>query len=164
MYQVGDRVLYGVHGVCQVIDLQKQTINRKSVEYYVLEPVTQEGTRYFVPSQNEKAVAKLRPVLTVAQVDALLNNVGAADVPWIDDENDRKRCYMDLITAGDRLSLLGMVRTLRNHRQLQQLEGKKFHVNDAVLLKEAEKLLFGELSAVLSIPYDQVESYIAFDK
>lgn len=164
VYQVGERVLYGVHGVCQVVELQKQTINRKTVEYYVLEPVTQQGTRYFVPSQNEKAVAKMRPVLTKPQVDALLNDVSTADIPWIDDENERKRCYMELITAGDRLALLGVVRTLRRHRQLQMQDGKKFHVNDAVILKDAEKLLFGELSAVLSVPYEQVESYIEFDK
>ena len=71
MFHVEDQVIYGVHGVCQIIDLQIQKINGKKVEYYVLEPIRQPGARFFVPSQSDIAAAKLRPVLTKEEVDLL---------------------------------------------------------------------------------------------
>ena len=49
MYQVGDRVVYGIHGVCNVIDREQLVVDRKTVSYLVLEPLGQEGTRCMVP-------------------------------------------------------------------------------------------------------------------
>ena len=163
VYCIGDRVLYGIHGVCQIVEIQMQTINKKLVEYYVLEPVSQVGARFFVPSQNEKAVAKLRPVLTREQADVLMHTANLKSVTWSDDDNEKKKYYSELISSGDRAELLAMIRILRNYKQQQLQAGKKFHVNDANFLKEAEKMLFGELSTVLEIPYEQIESYIAWD-
>ena len=64
MFRSGDQVLYGIHGVCNIIAVERKKIGGKSAEYYVLEPVDQVGTRFYVPTQNKTAVAKLRPILT----------------------------------------------------------------------------------------------------
>ena len=45
MYQTGDRVVYGSHGVCCVASLEERVIDRKIVQYLALEPVGQEGAR-----------------------------------------------------------------------------------------------------------------------
>ena len=58
MYQIGDKVLYGMHGVCVVIDLEKRTLDGKQVTYLVLEPAGQSGSRFLVPSHNAAAMAK----------------------------------------------------------------------------------------------------------
>lgn len=160
VYQAGDRVVYGIHGVCQVLELQMQTVNRKKVEYYVLEPVAQTGARFFVPSQNELAVSKMRPVLTKEQIDSLLRSDQSRQNIWIDDENRRKQYYRELIVDGDRAALLSMVRALHSHKEQQTLCGKKFHVSDANFLRDAQKVLYSEFAMVLNIPYEQVEPYI----
>lgn len=160
VYQVGDRVVYGIHGVCQIVDLQIQTVNHKKVEYYVLEPITQSGARFFVPSQNQAAVSKLRSVLTKDEVDLLLKSEQYRQDIWTDDENQRKQYYRQLITEGDRCALMSMIRALHLHRKEQQLTGKKFHVSDANFLRDAEKVLYSEFSIVLGIPYEKVEEYI----
>ena len=57
MYQTGDRVVYGSHGVCCVASLGERIIDRKIVQYLALEPVGQEGARYLVPTHNPAAMA-----------------------------------------------------------------------------------------------------------
>ena len=160
MYQVGDRVVYGVHGVCCVVELQIQTVNRKKVEYYVLEPITQAGARYYVPSHNEIAVSKIRPLLTKEELDALLTSDQIDEDIWIANENDRRQKYRQIIVEGDRCNLLRIVRTLRKHKDEMLQSGKKFHVTDANFLKDAEKTLYSELSIVLNIEYNKVSDYI----
>ena len=54
MFQVRDQIIYGLHGVCRVIGTELKTVNRKKVEYFVLEPVQQPGSRYYVPKGNRR--------------------------------------------------------------------------------------------------------------
>ena len=72
MYQIGEVVLYGIHGVCRVVDTEERVLDRKKVAYLVLEPLEQNGARFFVPSHNPAAMAKLRPVMTKEELDRLL--------------------------------------------------------------------------------------------
>ncbi len=160
MFSIGDQVVYGIHGVCQILELEERSIDRKKVQYYALEPLEQPGARYYVPTQNPVAVAKLRPVLTKSQLDALLASPEAAGNAWISDENQRKQRYRELINSGDRAALISMVSALHKHRKAQLEAGKKFHLSDENFLKDAEKLLSAEFSLVLNISADQVGSYI----
>ena len=72
MYQIGDQVVYGIHGVCAVVELEYRMVDRKRVEYFALEPLDQPGARFYVPTQNQAALSKLRPVLSRAELEALL--------------------------------------------------------------------------------------------
>lgn len=160
MYQCGDQVVYGIHGICKIIELQMQTVSGKKTQYYVLEPVDQAGTRFYVPTQNQTAVAKLRPILTRQELDALLSDSSAAEDTWIADENQRKQRYRELITSGDRAALVCMIQCLHLHKQRQLEAGRKFHLCDENFLRDAEKLLGAEFALVLGIPQDQVAQYV----
>ena len=39
MFQLGELVVYGIHGVCRVKEVQERMVNRVSQQYLVLEPV-----------------------------------------------------------------------------------------------------------------------------
>ena len=160
MFQQGSQVVYGMHGVCTVIGLEIRVVNRNKVEYYVLEPVKQSGDRYYVPTQNTAAVAKLKPILDKKQLDSLLSSLKAAKDTWIADENQRKQKYRELITSGDRAALLSMVRALHIHKDAQLAQGRKLHLCDENFLRDAESLLGGEFSLVLGIAPNEVSSYI----
>lgn len=160
MYQCGQQVIYGIHGVCRILSTEVQTVNKKKVEYYVLEPVDQSGARFYVPVRNETAVAKLRPVITLQELDKLLQSQKGSSNVWIPDENQRKQCYRDLICSGDRAALLSMVRSLHEHKAQQLSTGRKFHLCDENFLRDAQKLLDLEFSIVLGISQDKVEEYI----
>lgn len=160
MYQTGDLVMYGVHGVCTVVDVETRKVDRKTAQYLVLEPREQTGSRYLVPTGNPNAMAKLRPMLTVQELEALLSSGEVRQDCWIADENQRKQHYRELIGSGDRTALLRMVRTLHAHKQAQQALGRKFHLCDENFLRDAQRLLSTEFSVILGITPAEVGPYV----
>lgn len=54
-----------------------------------------------------------------------------------------------------------MIRELYIHKQEQLKNGKKMHLSDEQLMKEAERLLYSEFSLVLNIRADEVPKFIA---
>lgn len=160
MYEIGEKVLYGIHGVCRISDREERMVDRVKRQYLVLEPVDQTGAKFYVPTHNEAALAKLRPLLTRKALEELLRSEDVKQDAWIADENVRKQSYRELISSGDRTALIRMVGALHRHK-LEQIEaGRKFHLCDENFLRDAEKLLSAEFSMVLGIEPGQVGSYV----
>ena len=162
VFQQGDQVVYGMHGVCNINSIEVRTVNRKKVEYYVLQPVGQSETRYYVPTNNQVAVAKMRPVLNKDEFEALLHSKEILSQTWIEDENQRKQYCKTVLGSGDRAALISMIRLLYRHRIEQAETGRKFHLSDENFLRDAERLLGSELSLVLGISLDEAKLYILY--
>ena len=160
MYSVGQTVVYGIHGVCKITNIQQMRVDKRNVDFFVLEPIDQPGANYFVPCNNQNALAKLSPVLTKMQLDEMLENAKDADDVWVSDENRRKQRYKELIGSADRISLLRMIGSLYDHKKQQIEAGRKFHQTDENFLHDAEKLLSTEFSLVLGISIEDVANYI----
>lgn len=152
--------MYGIHGVCSILNFEIRSVGGKKIEYYVLEPLDQPGARYYVPTNNEAAVAKLRPILTHQELDALLQGTDACADAWIEDETQRKQHYKQILASVDRAALVCMLHTLHRRKQEQLAGGRKFHLCDENFLRDAEKILDGEFSLVLNIAQDQVGAYV----
>ncbi len=160
MYQVGDKVVYGIQGVCCVTGFEEKNIDRKHLIYMVLEPVERDGSRYLVPTHNASAMGKLRPMLTREGLESLLHSEAVHADGWIADENLRKQTYRELISSGDREKLMQMVCTLYRHKKTQTAAGRKCHLCDENFLRDAEKLLASETCVVLGMDMLQSRQYI----
>ncbi len=160
MYQLGDLVMYGIHGVCRLVDRESRVVDRKTAQYLVLEPIGQTASRFYVPAENPNAMAKLRPVLQREELEQILLSDAVRQERWIEAENLRKQYYRDLVAGGDRVALLQMVRTLHRHKQEQAAAKRKFHLCDENFLRDAKRLIDTEFSVVLGIPAEDVEAYI----
>lgn len=160
MFSVGDLVVYGIHGVCRVTDLEQRTVDGKQLKYLVLHPVNGTQSRYLVPTHNELALKKLRPVLSRTALEEILHSSQVRENVWIEDENLRKQRYRELIAGSDRIALLQMVRCLHIHKQQIETEGKKFHLCDEGFLRDAQRLLNAEFALVLGIEPQQVAEYV----
>ncbi len=159
MYQIGEKVLYGVHGVCCVVDREQRAIDRKKIVYLVLEPLGQPGSRYMVPVENKVAMSKLSPMLSREELDALLDGDALVPGGWIADENQRKQYYRELISSGNRIALMQMCHALYLHRDAQLAAGRKVHMCDENFLRDAEKLLCGEISLIMEVDFDEAKRY-----
>ena len=160
MYQIGDQVVYGIHGVCCVVEQEERVIDRKRVTYLVLEPVGRDGSRYLVPTHNAAAMAKLRKKLSREELEDLLKSETIRVDGWITDQNQRKQMYRELISSGDLAKLMQMVHTLYRHKNAQAAAGRKVHLCDENFLRDAEKLLASEAAIVLGMEYDQARKYL----
>lgn len=157
MYEVGDQMVYGVHGVCRVAGCEERKVDRKRQQYLVLEPIGQDGSQYMVPTENKAAMAKLHPLLTKQEMEALLSSPQVHTNGWIPDENQRKQSYREIMANFDRQRMMQMVYTLYRHREAQAAVGKKCHVTDEFFLRDAEKLIIGEMTVVLDMDQEQAK-------
>lgn len=160
MYQVGQQVIYGIHGVCSIKALEVKKLGNEKKEYYCLEPLDQPGAVFYVPTGNQAAVAKMRPIITREEFEALIAAQKDRTWNWIEDENQRKLRYRELITENDRGELIGMVSALYDHKRQQLENGRKFHICDENFLRDATRLLSAEFALVLGISPKEVESYM----
>jgi len=160
MYQAGDKVIYGIHGVCIVADLEKKTVDGKQVTYLVLEPPGQPGSRFLVPTHNTAAMGKVRPMLSREELEDLLSSDAVKQDAWISEEGRRKQHYRELITGSDRQLLAQMVCSLYRYRRAQTAAGKRIHMCDENFLRDAEKLLSGEIAVTLEIPSGEALKYL----
>ncbi len=160
MYQSGTYVIYGIQGVCRVVGTEVQRVNRKKSEYLVLEPVEKAESRFYLPTQNPAAMGKLRPVLSCDEMVEILASPEVHGDCWIPEENLRKQRYRDLISGGDRLSLLQMVSCLYRHKEEQLAAGRKFHQCDDNFLRDAERLLCMEVALAMGTSHEEARSYL----
>ena len=64
MYQIGDKVCYGTEGVCSIVRIQEMKVGGAKGKYYVLRPIYRESATVYVPLDNERLIARMRPVLS----------------------------------------------------------------------------------------------------
>ena len=79
---------------------------------------------------------------------------------WIREESFRKQAYREKLGSGDRVVLMQMICTLYRHKERQLAAGKKVHQCDENFLRDAEKLLAGEVGIVLDMPYPEALAYV----
>jgi CarD family transcriptional regulator len=159
MYQSGDQVVYGVHGVCRITRMEERKVDRQMVNYFVLEPLSQPGSQYLIPCGNPAALAKMRPLLEKQQLLALLRRDLNGE-PWIPNENLRKQYYRQILNSGDVAALIGMLHCLETYKQTQLEAGHRLHICDEYFLRDVKKVLSGEISMVLDIPESEIPDYI----
>lgn len=160
MYEAGQQVLYGTHGVCRIISMEAMRFGSERRNYYVLEPAAQPGAKFYVPVGSDAAVSKLRPLMKPEELLELLHSDAVRNFPWIANESQRKLCFRELLLSGDRTKLMGMIGALHRHRRAQLAAGRKFHQSDENFLIDAEKLLNAEFSQVFGLPPTEVPAFI----
>ena len=160
MYQVGELLVYGSHGVCRFLKEDRQVVDRKMVTYLVLEPLGQENARFMVPAHNPVAISKLRKLPQREELEALLDPPEIRNEAWVTDENRRKQLYRELIGSGDRERLLSMMRAIVRHKEAQAAAGRKCHICDDNFLRDAEKLMIGQIAVVMEMDQEEAKTFL----
>ncbi|WP_368489824.1 CarD family transcriptional regulator [Clostridium sp. BJN0013] len=160
MYRINDIILYGIQGVCKIIDITEKEIEGKRREYYVLKPVYDSNSTIFIPVHSEKLVAKMRRILSTEEIYALIKAIPSESTVWIDNETLRREKYSAILTSGDRTALVRLIKTLYLHQKMQREKGRKLHVSDERFMKDAERMIYDEFAYVLHIKCEQVLPFI----
>lgn len=160
MFEIGELVVYGVHGVCRVTEMREQTVGGKKQKYLVLKPVNSKATEYFVPTGNPAAMAKLFPLATREKLEALLASEEIRTSVWIPDENRRKQVYREMISGGSREKLMQAVFTLYQQKAIQKAAGRRLHMCDEGFLHDAEKRLAEEIENVMELDAPEAIAYL----
>ena len=160
MYQVDDVVVYGLHGVCRITQIEPKIFAGEEHLYYTMKPVFDDRSTFFIPAENESSNRKLRPLLSPEEIDGLIRSIPTQETIRISDEKHRKDTYRQIIEGGNRMEIMRLVKTLYQRKEDQQKAGKKQHLIDERFLKEAETILDDEFAYVLHLDRTEVASYI----
>ena len=160
MFEKDQLIMCGGHGVCRVVNITGNPIDRldKVRKYYVLEPVFEKGSTVYTPVDNDKVV--MRRIMNKEEAEALAERITQIETVWIQEEKGREQMYKDAIRTYDCRSLVQIIKTLYLRKQDRLKEGKKVLSSDEQYIRKAEELLYSEMSLALSIPKENVESYI----
>jgi len=157
---IGTHVLYGKMGVCLVQEQKTIKMGKESSLYYVLCPISDGRSSIYVPCDNAELVARMRPLLTRVEIDALLSDADEERVQWIDDRAERAALYRSVATDGDRRRLIRVICCLFRKKHERQEQGKRLSAMDESALQECMRLIDEEFSMVLGIPRTDVPNYI----
>ena len=160
MFAVGAVVVYGLQGVCRIEDITEMRVGDDLRSYYILCPVNDSKSTVYVPADNERLVSQMRELLTIGDIDAIIDEVKAADALWIKNDAERKAYCSAVIKNGNRKEILQLISMMYIHKEEQLNNKKRFQISDDRYLKEAEKLINDEFSYVLGISQEEVSEYI----
>lgn len=160
MFKKGDFIVYGVTGVCEVMDIT--TINLPDVPkdklYYVLRPYYHKGSKVFSPIDNEKTI--MRRVISKEEAINLIDDIPNIQELWITNDKLREEEYKEVIRSCKCREWIRIIKTSYTRRQERLNQGKKTTATDDRYLKLAKDSLYSELALSLKISKDDVEQYI----
>ena len=151
MCKVNDVIIYGTHGVCQIVDLEEKTVSGVKKTYFVLKPVNDKSATIFAPKDNAHILKKMRRLLSEEEIRDLIQSMPQENAAWVENENERKELFKGIIASGDHLKLIRMIKAIYIHKQEREAEGKRLHMSDERFFKDAEQMLYDEFQYVLKL-------------
>lgn len=151
MFKVNDVIIYGTQGVFQIADVEEKTVSGAKKNYFVLKPVYDNGATVFAPTDNAQIRKKMRYLLTKDEIHRLIDAMPDENAVWIENENERKERYKGILTRGDHLELIQMIKAIYRNKKEREAEGKRLHMSDERFFREAEQILYNEFQYVLKL-------------
>ncbi len=161
MFSVNDTVMYGKYGnsgICKIVDIRKEKFGKEEMLYYILKPVYDDKSMIYCPVDSEKL--KIRKLLTIDEVRELIKAMPDAETEWIENDQQRKESFNNILKNGTHLQLIKLIKTLHFKREEKENEGKRFHASDERIMKEAETIVYSEFAHVLKIKQNEVVPFI----
>jgi CarD-like/TRCF domain. len=160
MFEIGEYIIYGNHGVCRVEGIGNLDLPGidKSRKCYTLQPVFSKSSTLYTPVDNDKVL--MRKVMSNEEAMELLEKVPEIPVLWIGNEKQREEVYRDALKSHDGTDWIKIIKTLYVRRRERMSHGKKLTYTDEKYLNIAKNCLYGELAIALDIEKDKVEDLI----
>ena len=70
--QIGTFVHYSTKGICQVREIETMKFSSETKDYYVLVPVFDRNSKYYVPTDYDPQRIKIRAAIAPAMVEELM--------------------------------------------------------------------------------------------
>ena len=159
-FDIGEEVVHGSDGVCSVVDIS--TINIEGVPpdrlYYILRSKDHKDGLIYVP--YEKGGNMMRPALDAKQAGELIASIPDIELLPYTDDRSREQLYRKCIKSRDCRCLVSIIKTLYIRNRDRVATGRKASMLDERYLRQAEEIIYAELSNALGIPEEEMREYI----
>ncbi len=162
MFDVGELVVFGSDGVCQVESvgaLDMAGISKDRI-YYTLVPLGKTGNgRIYAPVDGKKVT--IRRVISLEDANKLIDEIKIIDKLEITDERKREETYKQVIHNCDLRDMVRLIKEIYSRKEMRENIGKRLTAIDERYFGLAENFLYTELSLPLKMEKSQIQEYIA---
>ena len=162
VYEVGTAVVYDVYGVCIVKEVKLMSFfnGQPKESYYVLSPLNNRASTYYVPVNKDNTQMKLRKPLSEAEIRRLLSQSEKCECSWIENRQLRSERYRQIMEKGISPELLALIKCIYARKKELLGKGKTLSATDESVLASAGKMVNEEFAYSLGIEAEDVGSYI----
>ena len=154
-FSVGDAVVYRAEGICDIVDIRKESFGVISGDYYILSPRNDPNSLIYVPADNEKLTALMRPILNRDELLSLLSELRDERLVWLPESRARNNVFREILSVGDRRELVVLILTVQERIEETIAAGKKVGSTESGALARACKLLRDEFSTAIPLHSDE---------
>ena len=162
MFQPGELLVSGTTGVSRVEGVATPNLTRAEWgrQYYLLKPLYQDGVIY-APVDSQKV--PIRPVISRQEAEDLIDLIPSiqAEACHAPTLQALAQHYQSAVCSHDCRELLELMMSIYAKQRQAEAQKRRLGMVDERYMKQAERLLYGELSAALGIPFEEVQPYIA---
>lgn len=152
MFNVGDNIVYPMHGAGVIHSIEKKNILNEEQEYYIIAMPGE--VKVMVPTANAEQIG-VRNIINKEEVQKVFNVLEENETEMSNNWNKRYRDNMDKMKSGDIFEIADVVRNL----SLKQKE-KGLSTGEKKMLNNARQILVSELVLAENKPQDEVEKLI----
>ncbi len=152
MFNVGDKVVYPMHGAGTIDSIDKKNILDEEVEYINISMPG--GVKVMVPS-NQASKQGLRNIISQNEVEKVFCILENDETEMSDNWNKRYRDNMDKMKSGDIYEVADVVRNL----SFKQKE-KGLSTGEKKMLNNAKQILVSELVLVENASSTEMEKLV----
>ena len=149
MFQVGTVVIFTTYGICRIENIIEMNFNGTPTKYYVLVPLSEAKTELTIPVDNPITAARLHGLLSESEIKDIINEIPFLETIWINNDNERKKAFNNIIKKGNRKDTLQMLKSVKKHQLSLKDKVRKLHACDEQVMYDAQKLIVDEFSYVL---------------
>ena len=184
MFEVNEKVVYGVVGVCEIEQIGRPPIKGIDKDYYFLQPVYDTKGIIYSPVENNKVMIRsiydtkgiiyspvennkvmIRSIIGKDTCIKLIDRAKNCKKDEALNEKIHPSRYDEMVKSQDVIQLMHLVRALFNIKNDRAKELRRMKSADNRMLATARKLLYGEIAAAMNEDYtamsEQMDNYLS---
>lgn len=142
MYEIGDKIVYPMHGAGVVKDIEEKELFDEKQLYYLMEIVS-EGMEILIPVNKADEIG-VRTIVSPAQIDTMVEALKGPMDEMIANWTKRYQNNMELLKTGD---LVDVAHVVRNLTLLDRKKG--LSTGEKKMLTSAKNFLISEMVLVV---------------
>lgn len=160
MYSVGDQLVYGTNGVCKVNEIRNSPFDAADTrQFYVLSPLENNSNlMIYTPAEGGNTV--MRDLVSKEEAEALLARIPQIEAVEVPFEKKRRDVYRETVSTARLEDFVRIIKTVAKRRADFKKSRRRLPDLDNDYEHTARICLYGEISAVLGLDRDEVNSRV----
>ncbi len=153
MFDIGDRIVYPMHGAGVIVGIEEKKILGEVHKYYVMQ-ISVSDMKVMLPVNNTETIG-IRKIVSEDAANEAINHFHACGEDCNDNWNQRYRENIEKLKSGDLMDVVTVAKTLLLRDQKKSLSNA-----ERKMLSNAKNIMISELVLAKEQTYDEIEGLL----